>query len=59
MDQTMDKLSKLASLCNCGIEININIHRTFYESVEGYLNSIEHEEIEHYIYEKMKELFFW
>lgn len=57
----MDKLSKLASLCNGSVEININIHRVLYESVETYFRSIECynkliEEIGLDIYEKMKEL---
>ena len=31
-----EKLKKLMSLCKCGVHVDINPHRDFYESVEQY-----------------------
>jgi hypothetical protein len=36
----MNKLLKLMSLCKCGVYIEVNQHRDFYQSVEKYCNDL-------------------
>ena len=36
-----EKLAKIISLCKCGVSVNINEHRTMYDSVEKFLGDVE------------------
>lgn len=49
----MEKLKELASLCKAGIEISINDHKSYYESVEQYVNEEERDDIEEDVFNEM------
>lgn len=57
----MEKLQKLIEKCKCSVNITINSHRDYYETVEQHFNANvvvkeDLEDIEPVVYEKMKEL---
>lgn len=58
----MEKLKELINKCKADIHLTINNHKSSYQSVTDYINdlieikSIDNEDIEPEIYEKMKEL---
>jgi hypothetical protein len=37
----MDKLKRLMSLCKCGVFVEVNHHRNYYETAEQYLSNYE------------------
>lgn len=36
----MEKFIKLASLCKCSVSIEVNGHRDYYQSVQGYMDDV-------------------
>ena len=57
----MERLKKLIDGCKCGIHLEINVHRNYYETVEQYFKSNDSlkddlREIEPNIYDRMVEL---
>lgn len=52
----MDKLKELLSKCKCSVELEVNRHKDFYETVEQNIEEEERKEIEKEVWDKMVEL---
>ena len=49
----MEKFKELVSLCKASIEISVNEHKDYYESVEQYINEDDREDIDKEVFEEM------
>ena len=49
----MDKFKELVSKCKCSVEISVNDHRDYYDTVESSIGEDERKEIEQDIFDIM------
>jgi len=49
----MEKFKELVSLCKASVEISVNDHKDYYESVEQHINEEEREDIEKDVFDEM------
>ena len=49
----MKKFKELVSLCKASVEISVNDHKDYYESVEQHINEEERKDIEKEVFEEM------
>lgn len=49
----MEKFKELVSLCKASVEISVNDHRDYHETVEQHLNELEIEDIDKEIFDEM------
>ena len=49
----MKKFKELVSLCKASVEISVNDHKDYYESVEQHINEKERENIKKDIFDEM------
>ncbi|CAB4128085.1 hypothetical protein UFOVP104_15 [uncultured Caudovirales phage] len=49
----MEKFKELVSLCKASIQISVNDHKDYYESVEQHINEEEREDIEKDVFDEM------
>ena len=49
----MEKLKELVSLCKASVEISVNDHKDYYESVEQHINEKERENIKTDVFDEM------
>lgn len=49
----MEKLKELVSLCKASVEISVNEHKTYYESVEQYIPEEEKDNIGKDVFDEM------
>lgn len=51
----MDKLKELVSLCKASVEISVNDHKDYYETVDQYISEKEREDIKPEVFAEMVE----
>jgi hypothetical protein len=49
----MKKFKELVSLCRASVEISVNDHKDYYESVEQHIGEEDREDIEKEVFEEM------
>ncbi len=49
----MEKFKELVSLCKASVEISVNDHNDYYESVEQHINEEDREDIDKEVFEEM------
>lgn len=49
----MEKFKELVSLCKASVEISVNDHKDYYESVEQHINEEDRENIDKEVFEEM------
>jgi len=49
----MERLNELVSLCNASINISINLHKDFYQTVEKYIDAEDKEDIDNDVFDEM------
>ena len=49
----MEKFKELVSLCKASVEISVNDHKHYYESVEQHISKEQREDIEKEVFEEM------
>ena len=49
----MEKFKELVSLCKASVEISVNDHKDYYESVEQHINKKERENIKKDVFDEM------
>jgi hypothetical protein len=49
----MEKFKELVSLCKASVEISVNDHKDYYESVEQHINEEDREDIDKEVFEEM------
>lgn len=50
---TMEKFKELVSLCKASVEISVNDHKSYYESVEYHINEDDRKNIDKEVFEEM------
>jgi hypothetical protein len=49
----MEKFKELVSICKASVEISVNDHKDYYESVEEHINEEDREDIDREVFEEM------
>ena len=49
----MEKFKELVSLCKASVEISVNDHKDYYESIEQHINEKERENIKKDVFDEM------